>query len=578
MKWIWKLGIIMQDRDNKLGDNDDDDTPMDGHDISPAGDVEVTAGQPSTSRGISQSQSKRGVTSSEKQRGGRSGGHGGGRGGGGHGGARKNSQRVRPQELRESGDEGEEVDPRMPKDVDEPVQHVAPIDTTRCFFLEYNEQGFATQDVHAVHMKILYNHHSLSENIVRGIETTIESFITTDPGAWDRPELVLAPVDPNDIVGVQGRRITLADFFERDSAEFDWYAIAGHHIVEAMKRLVRKDSPTVKVYGLLAYSKVRVVYFEDDQTPGYFNVSAFDNTRENCAMILPFEDVVRDMRQWWIDNNRIEAPKAKVSEKDEVVVAHQKKWQNFVRASMGKACDKAFVKQTLENEYIALLLLIKGKVVATNVKVTPPRVNTECLLDIMRKERYMVRMFNYVLFRAEGRADDEWNDAFFISYKDLEDRYGPNSLCAVEWEKEQDKLHVNKVKPVPRQLGGVEDARQGAGLGPTAAMYKEAPFHFKVFIYTAIDKLDLLWVEVKRIASSARHIVWDKLDTQATLPPVCMPSKEVLAAPEDIVASAQKMTCRAAIVDISSSNFSTAWASQEFDAPHALMTKCCAQN
>ncbi|GBG84749.1 hypothetical protein CBR_g39127 [Chara braunii] len=240
-------------------------------------------------------------------------------------------------------------------------------------------------------------------------------------------------------------------------------------------------------------------------------------------------NTVRDMRQWWIDNDRIEAPKAKVSEKDADAVAHEKKWQNFLRASMGKACDKAFMKQALDNEYskdwsnklrgymnlatsavtvwplvkrffsmfeegklpigddkipldmpgrmegrlpgpytdeskgqrllhhciyardgpkgstvswkdlcpsyfknfgdmtcrereVALLLLMKGKVVATNVKVTPPRVNTACLLDIMRKERYMIHMFNYVVFRAEGRGDEEWNDDFFMSYKDLEER------------------------------------------------------------------------------------------------------------------------------------------------------------
>ncbi|GBG92351.1 hypothetical protein CBR_g55232 [Chara braunii] len=504
----------------------------------------------------------------------------------------------------------------------------------------------------------------------KGIVNAIESFITTEPGAWDRPDLVLAPVDRTDIVGGQGRRITPTEFLERDSSEFDWYAVCGQHTVEAMKTLVKKGSPAIDVYGLRAYSKVWVVYFGDEQTRGYFNVSAFDNTRENRAMMLSFEDVVRDMRQWWIDNHRIEAPKGKVSDKDAVAVAHQKKWQNFLRASMGdkdavavahqkkwqnflrasmgKACDKAFVKQALENEYskdwsnklrgymnlatsteavwplvekffemfnegklpvgngkipldmpgrmegrqpgpytdktkgqrtlyhciytrdgpkgstvswkdlcpsyfknfgdwtcrereVALLLLMQGKVVTTNIKVMPPRVNTECLLDIMRKERYMVRMFNYVVFRAEGRADDEWNVAFFMSYKDLEDRYGPNGLCAAEWEKERDKLHVNKVKTVPRRLGGVEEARQGSGLGPTATMYKEAPFHFKVFVYTSIDKLDLLRAEVKRVASSARHIV-------------------------------------AVILDISPANFCTTWTSQEFDALHSMMTKCCDVN
>ncbi|GBG78972.1 hypothetical protein CBR_g28686 [Chara braunii] len=396
----------MQDR-GALADADAD-TPMHGHDISPAGAVGAARGQPSTSRGISLSQSRskgghdshamqgpkakkriretspsasthkrqartdavnearEALTASQEARpprknsqGGRSGGQGSGCGGGGRGGARKGSQRVRPQELQDSGDEGEGVDPRMPKDADEPVQRVVPIDTTRYFFLEYDDQGFATQDVYALRVDvmrikriprgmILFNHRSLFENIVRGIENVIESSISTDPGAWDRPELVLAPVDRNDIVGSQGRRITPTEFLERDPAEFDRYAVCGQHTVEAMKRLVRKDSPTVKVYGLNAYSKV-----------------------------------------------------------------------------------------------------------------LPPRVNTECLLDIMRKEQYMVRMFNYVLFRAEGRADDEWNDVFFMSYKDLEDRYGPNGLCVAEWEKERDKLHVNKVKMVPQQLGGVEEARQG---------------------------------------------------------------------------------------------------------------------
>ncbi|GBG76037.1 hypothetical protein CBR_g21277 [Chara braunii] len=168
----------------------------------------------------------------------------------------------------------------------------------------------------------------------KGIVNAIESSITMEPGAWDRPELVLAPVDRNDIVGGQGKRNTPTEFFDRDSSEFDWYAVCGQHTVEAMKTLVR------------------VVYFGDEQTRGYFNVSAFDNTRENRAMMLSFEDVVHDMRQWWIDNYRIEASKGKVRLKDAVVVAHQKKWQNFLRASMGKACDKAFVKQALENEYI----------------------------------------------------------------------------------------------------------------------------------------------------------------------------------------------------------------------------------
>ncbi|GBG75521.1 hypothetical protein CBR_g20152 [Chara braunii] len=408
----------MQDQ-GALAD-EDADTPMHGHDISPADAVGAAHGQPSTSRGISLSQSRskgghdshamqgpkvkkrtretcpsasthkrqartdtgneaRGaLTASQEARpprknsqGGRSGGQGGGRGGGGRGGVRKDSQRVRPQELRDSGDEGEGVDPRMPKDADEPVQRVAPIDTTCCFFLKYDNQGFATQDVYALRVdvmrikripcgRILFNHRSLSENIVRGVENAIESSINTDSGAWDRPELVLAPVHRNDIVGGQGRRITADRILGKGPDRV---------------RLVRCSTVSWK-----------------DLCPSYF---------------------------------------------------------------------KNFGDLTCREREVALLLLMKGKVVATNVKVFSPRVNTECLLDIMRKERYMVSMFNYILFRAEGRADDEWNDAFFMSYKDLEDRYGPNGLCAAKWEKERDKLHVNKVKMVPRRLRGVEEARQG---------------------------------------------------------------------------------------------------------------------
>ncbi|GBG70322.1 hypothetical protein CBR_g6450 [Chara braunii] len=251
--------------------------------------------------------------------GGRSGSRGGGRGGG-----RKGSQMSRAPKLRDSGDEGEGVGPRMPEDIEELVQHVAPVDTTRCFFLEYDQQGFARQDVQVVNVdvnrikplprgKILFNLRSLSENIVRGIESAIESSISADP-------------------------------------------------------VVKNLCPT------------------------YF---------------------------------------------------------------------KNFGDMTCREREVALLLLMSGKVVATKKRVTPPRVNTECLLDIMRKERYMVRMFNYVVFRAEGRAGDEWNDDFFMSYKDLEERYALNGLCGDEWEKPQKKLHSNLVKTIPRRLGAVEEARQG---------------------------------------------------------------------------------------------------------------------
>ncbi|GBG87799.1 hypothetical protein CBR_g45955 [Chara braunii] len=252
--------------------------------------------------------------------GGRSGSRGGGRGGG-----RKGSQRSRAPELRGSGDEGEGVGPRMPEDIEEMVQHAAPVDTTRCFFLEYDEQGFARQDVQVVnvdvngikpipHGKILFNHRSLSENIVRGIESAIESSISADPGVWNRPELVLAPVDPNVIVGGQGRRITPDDFFQRDSAEFDWYAICGQHTAEAMKLLVGKDSPAVKVYGLRTYSKVMckamscvncTVGRTSSSSPGHGNawtrrratsqgnnVIACDESAKDIAYLTKFVDIL----------------------------------------------------------------------------------------------------------------------------------------------------------------------------------------------------------------------------------------------------------------------------------------------
>ncbi|GBG71251.1 hypothetical protein CBR_g8673 [Chara braunii] len=125
----------------------------------------------------------------KRSQGGRSGGRGGGRGG-----ARKGQQIVRAEELRDSGDEGEGVGPHMPDDGDEPLQHAAPIDTTRCFFLEYDERGFAKQKVLPVLVdvmkikripcgNILFNHRSLSTNIVRGIVNAIGSSITTEPGA-----------------------------------------------------------------------------------------------------------------------------------------------------------------------------------------------------------------------------------------------------------------------------------------------------------------------------------------------------------------------------------------------------------
>ncbi|GBG60460.1 hypothetical protein CBR_g5634 [Chara braunii] len=485
----------------------------------------------------------------------RSGSRGGGRGGG-----RKGSQRSRAPELRDSGDEGEGVGPRMPEDIEELIQHAAPLDTRRCFFLEYDEQGFARQDVHVVNVdvtrikpiprgRILFNHRSLSENIVRGIESAIESSISADPGVWDRPELVLAPVDPNVIVSGQGRRITPDEFLQRDSAEFDWYAVCGQHTAEAMKRLVAKDSPAVKVYGLRAYKDW------SNKLRGYLNLATSTRTvwplvEKFFAMFeegkLPINDDKIPLEMSGRMEGRLPGPYTDESKGQRTLYhcIYVKDGPKGSTVSWKDLCPtyfKNFGDMTCREREVALLLLLSGKVVATKVRVAPPRVNTECLLDIMRKERYMVRMFNYVVFRVE-------------------------------------KLHSNLVKTIPWRLEGVEEARQGAGLGPTEVMYKEAPFHFKVFIYTVIDTLDMLRAEVKRIASSARHLVWDKLGRQTTLLSVCMQSKEVMAAPVDIFAAAQKMACKAAIVDISAANFSSAWTSQDFNALYAMMAKCCGPN
>ncbi|GBG66687.1 hypothetical protein CBR_g68671 [Chara braunii] len=264
-------------------------------------------------------------------------------------------------EVADSGDEAVEVDPR--DNTSKPEQLVSDaIDTTRCFFLRYDDNNNAIDRPVQVFVdvrKILpnpdngefqYNHRPLNEMLVASIKDAMER--PEKQKEWDKNTFILTRVI--EVTGngqKQWQRLKPKDWRDTDVSSYHWYAVAGQHTPEAAKRWDRANSPTARKWGVQSW-KARAVYFDDDHLDGDF---------------------------------------------------------------------------TAGEKEMALDLILAEKVVVTTGRTFAKKLmNMNDLYTEVRRERYMVRMFNYVLFKSECRGQREWNDDFFIGYDDIMKRFEPH--------------------------------------------------------------------------------------------------------------------------------------------------------
>ncbi|GBG64834.1 hypothetical protein CBR_g48302 [Chara braunii] len=514
---------------------------------------------------------------------------------------RKTSQPKRPvqpsrrQKSDDSSDDAEGVAPRLlslPDDDEQETKKPSAVNMTQCFFLEYDDDDKKRRDpprlvIDVVQIlpipvgDIAFNQRSLNPTIVASIEAAIDASTRPrsedDPAPWDPPELVLAPITPSMDEKSQGIRVLPQDFNPDRADGYFYYPVAGQHTSEAMKRAVAKKSATVEVFGFRNYDRVRIIYFDDDHTNGHVYVSTYDNTRADRAMLPSFHQACKDIKGFWDSKKRIGpvgngkkevfhcipardgGPNATVSFKDLVP-------SNF----------KCFIDMTTREKEIALRLMINKKVIATTRLVPPWKLNMANLLDIIMRERYMMHLFNYIVFKSENREAREWKDGNFFDYEKVEQRFG---VRAAEWDEERDRIPLEYVRRVPKRLSGEQEEKclKGAGLKATEALYRDAPFHFKYFVYHAIGRVELLTAELRRLKNTVLNLSWEKKQRQSLLLPVNMHPKELLPAADEIVTAAINLNCKAAILDLANPKECLAWLPTDFDASHKTMTKLCGQ-
>ncbi|GBG68927.1 hypothetical protein CBR_g3626 [Chara braunii] len=449
-------------------------------------------------------------------------------------------------QMMDEGDSGEDAEGVPPRDVSEQTQPSADtardeaIDTTRCFFLEFDEDGFAKKKREHIEVDvtkilsipegdILFNHRTLDETLVQFIYDAIHHAAKETNGKWDFMIFILAPIVPNRD-GSQGRRITPEQFDVELAHTYNWYAVAGQHTAEAMNRLIKDKSPTEKVYGLRSYSHVRVVYFDDDRKRGYPYVSTFDNTREERSISRSFSSSVRQIRTFWDKRNGRIRPPGTVSPNDVEGMKRKKKWEEFMNAACKITPDSGLMNSSLENDYC---------------------------------KDWTNKMRGYMNLAQCG-----------------ETRYNKNGLTDEKWTEERDRIPDDKARKVPRRLGGPDEinGENGAGLEATQGMYKETPFHLKCFIYEAIDCLDDLRAEVNRISSSACNIFWEVGKRITTILPFEIEPKGVLTDNEEVVGTARGMKIRTTILDMSTSPKCVPWDEDAFSKLYAFLMTCYGEN
>ncbi|GBG85660.1 hypothetical protein CBR_g40392 [Chara braunii] len=188
-----------------------------------------------------------------------------------------------------------------------------------------------------------------------------------------------------------------------------------------------------------------------------------------------------------------------------------------------------------------------------------------------------MRLFNYIVFKSENREAREWKDGNFFDYEKVEQRFG---VRAAEWDEERDRISLQYVRKVPKRLGGEQEEKglKRAGLKATETLYRDAPFHFKYFVYHAIGRVDLLTAELRRLKNAALNLSWEKKQRQSTLLPINMHPKELLSAADEIVTAATNLNCKATILDLANPKECLAWSPADFDALHKMITKLCDNN
>ncbi|GBG87783.1 hypothetical protein CBR_g45938 [Chara braunii] len=450
---------------------------------------------------------------------------------------------VRPSRRQKSDDfshDAEGVAPRLlslPDDVEQETKKPSAVNMTQCYFLEYDEESKKRRDPPRMVIDVMqilripeegiaFNQRSLNmatlAGLVRLSSRRLGQGTEDDPAPWEpRPELVLAPITPwKDDPDRQGIRILPKDFDPDRADEYFYYPVAGQHTSEAMKRAVARNSAAVDVFGFRNY----------------------DRGKKEVFHCIPAKDG---------------GPNVTVSFKDLVP-------SNF----------KCFEDMTAREKETALRLMINKKVIATTKLVPPGKMNMTNFLDIIMRERYMTRLFNYIVFKSENREANEWKEGFFFDYDKMEQRFGIN---AGEWDEERDRIPLEYVWRVLKRLGGEQEQKdlKEAGLKATEALYRDAPFHFKYFVYHAIGKVDLLTAELRRLKNVALYLCWEKKGRRSTLLPVNMHPKELLPAVDEIVTASMNLNCKAAILDLANPKDCLAWSPTDFDALHIMMSKLC---
>ncbi|GBG78215.1 hypothetical protein CBR_g26248 [Chara braunii] len=539
---------------------------------------------------------------------------------------------VRPsrrQKLDDSSDDAEGVAPcllSLPDDIEHETKKPSAINMTQCYFLEYDEEGKTRRDplrvvidvvqiLRILEGDIAFNQRSLNMAILAGLDAAIE--LSTgpraedDPPPWEPPELVLAPITPwKDDPDRQGIRVLPKDFGPDRADEYFYYPVAGQHTAEAMKRAVARESAAVDMFGFRNYDRVRIIYFNDDHTNGYVYVSTYDNTRGNRAMLSLFHQACQDIRNFWDSKNQI-GPVRNVSKTDPIGLTQQEEWRKFMRICMGRSCDKSLWTEALAPKWQQdWTNRMRGymNVATCRDRIRPlvkdffekfeagelPLHDNQCPKDSSgRQERRMPGQF---VQEVQGKkevfhcipAKDGGPNAT-VSLKDLvpsnfkcfgdmaarEKEIALFGIKAGEWDEERDRIPLEYVRRVPKRLGGEQEQKdlKGAGLKATEALYRDAPFHFKYFVYHAIGKVDLLTAELRRLKNVALHLCWEKKGRRSTLLSVNMHPKELLLAADEIVTAVTNLNCKASILDLANPKECLAWSPTDFDALHIMMSK-----
>ncbi|GBG92244.1 hypothetical protein CBR_g54788 [Chara braunii] len=359
-----------------------------------------------------------------------------------------------------------------------------------------------------------YNHQSSDEFLVDTIASAMIDCYERKDMRYMKPIFVLAPIVAPPENGEPAVRVP-ADSNSSHPKKYWYYPVCGQH--NARATMMVKHHPVFDYYNFCKWP-FRPIYFPDDEFDGYAHVNCEDNMKDkkNPPRLQFFQGLKKHVSYVKVDDPSLKRGRGKPKKGAEEKTFYVKVPEPYVH------CWKELVDLTDREKKRLLNGVLNLNVVWVQTRskklAEQGKFSVKEMVDIIKMDRIMLRLWHYVEFENEEMDKQEWNanSTFFRSRKQLFEEFKDRGLNDKLWNESRkfftDTTYVNKC---PQFLGCQHDNN----IKRTAALVNDQhfPAEWKRVVLSVITRDRAKGKKSPRGVDECINIMWTRTSALTTL-------------------------------------------------------------